>query len=197
MPARKCIMIESNNKKQKIPWRPDTRIQNCHDPVQIGILRSDSNCTVFPGDFLKVKAPPSIALLGDARIFISPRNSKARMTFIDQNNTKFENTLFPLPKISHVINGDIFLPNSSTFPVIVSKNDQLADIRIMSSSPEVSNDILNLSVTEQFYARPKPSVPVCQVEKIQLDPDNILSQEKKKLLSNSSPSRSIDFTFPR
>ena len=151
----------------------------------VGILRSDTACTVFPGDFVRLKAPPSIAMLGDAKIFITPRNSKARMYFQDENKTRFEETLFPLPRISHVINGDIYLPNSSNFPVNISRNDQLADIRLISnpgkSHVNVMSGVFRTSVTDKFYARPKSSTPVCQIEKIQLDPDNILHPEERKL----------------
>ena len=187
MPSKKCILLESGNKKQRIPWRPDFVSNNCQNMSHVGILRSEVACTVFPGDFLKIKAPPTIALLGDTKVFISPRISKARMNFQDKNKSRFEETLFPLPRISHVIDGNIFLPNPSSFPVIISKNDQLADVRLVSSSEKSKPDmsgVLRTAVTDQFYPRPKTSVPVCQIDKIQLDPDNHLSSEERKLFQN-------------
>ena len=185
MPSKRCILVENGNLRQKIPWRPDFATNGNQNMSHVGILRSDTACTVFPGDFVRLKAPPSIAMLGDAKIFITPRNSKARMYFQDENKSRFEETLFPLPRISHVINGDIYLPNSSNFPVNISRNDQLADIRLISnpgkSQVNVMSGVFRTSVTDEFYARPKPSTPVCQIEKIQLDPDNILRPEERKL----------------
>ena len=185
MPSKSCILVENGNLRQRIPWRPDFATNGNQNMSHVGILRSDTACTVFPGDFVRLKAPPSIAMLGDAKIFITPRNSKARMYFQDENKTRFEETLFPLPRISHVINGDIYLPNSSNFPVNISRNDQLADIRLISNpgNPQVNvmSGVFRTSVTDEFYARPKPSTPVCQIEKIQLDPDNIMHPEERKL----------------
>ena len=72
----------------------------------------------------------------------------------------------------------------------ISKNDQLADIRLIANTGKFQTEnisesgIFRTSVTEEFYSRPKPSTPVCQVEKIQLDPDNILLPEERKLFQN-------------
>ena len=72
------------------------------------------------------------------------------------------------------------LPNPSSLPVHISKNQQLADIRILSNNPVVNQT----KVTEQFYPRPKPRAPVNQCDKIILDPDNVLSPDEKKLFEN-------------
>ena len=40
------------------------------------------------------------------------------------------------------------------------------------------------NVIEQFYPRPRPQVPVNQCDKIQLDPDNILSPGERKLFQD-------------
>ena len=96
IPSRNCILIEADNKKKKIPWRPGLENKNCQNLSQSGILRSETGCTIFSGECLRLKAPPNIAFLGDVRIFISPRNSKARMTFKNDDDTKFEETICPL-----------------------------------------------------------------------------------------------------
>ena len=80
----------------------------------------------------------------------------------------------------HVIDGHVKLPNPSNFPVNISKNHQLADIRFVSNDPAINQT----NVTEQFYPRPKPSTPVNQCDKILLDPDNILSTDERKLFQN-------------
>ena len=183
LPSKRCIELEANQEKVKIPWRPELldNLQSkniVQNSSNIGLLRSDSSCTIFPGESLQVKVPPTISALGDVKIFISPRVSKAKIAFIDDN--RFEEALFPLPGFSHVIDGHVMLPNPSSFPVNVSKNQQLADIRIVSNTAAVNPT----SVTEQFYPRPKPRIPENQCDKILLDPDNILSSEERKLFQN-------------
>ena len=100
------------------------------------------------------------------------------MTFMDEN--RVEETLFPLPGFTHIIDGNVMLPNSSNFPVSISKNQHLADIRMVSNRPSV----FPTTVTEQFYPRPRPQVSVNQCDKIQLDPDNIFSPDEEKLFQD-------------
>ena len=119
--------------------------KSCQNFANVGLLRTEENSTIFPGDFLKIKAPPTIAMLGDVKVFISPRNSKAKMIFMNEN--RMEETIFPLPGFTHVVDGHVMLPNSSNFPVNISKNQQLADIRIVSNYPSVRHT----TATEQFY----------------------------------------------
>ena len=178
LPSKRCILLESNQDSLRIPWRPELGNNNCQNFTSVGLWRTEESCTIFPGDFLQVKAPPTIAMLGDVRVFISPRNSKAKMTFMDEN--RIEETMFPLPGFTHVIDGNVMLPNTSNFPVIISKNLQLADVRMVSDRPFVGPT----SVTEQFYPRPRPQVPVNQCDKIQLDPDNILSPSEQKVFQD-------------
>lgn len=175
LPSKRCILLESNQDSVKIPWRPELVDKSCQNFANVGLLRTEENSTIFPGDFLKIKAPPTIAMLGDVKVFISPRNSKAKMIFMNEN--RMEETIFPLPGFTHVVDGHVMLPNSSNFPVNISKNQQLADIRIVSNRPSVCPT----TVTEQFYPRPRPQAPVNQCDKIQLDPDNILSLDEQKL----------------
>ena len=183
LPSKRCIELESVHDKVKIPWRPDlVDNQQTQNVIQnlsnIGLLRAENNCTIFPGECLQMKVPPTIAALGDVRVFVSPRVSKAKTVFIDDN--RFEESLFPLPGLTHIIDGHVMLPNPSSLPVHISKNQQLADIRILSNNPVVNQT----KVTEQFYPRPKPRAPVNQCDKIILDPDNVLSPDERKLFEN-------------
>ena len=140
-------------------------------------MRSDSACTIYPGEFLKMKVPPQFTVSGDKTVFVSPRPSTARMNFVDTNCTRVESQFFPLPQITHIIDGHVYLPNSSDFPVNILKNQHLADLRVGS----LSEENVGQTVTEQYYPRPKPSIPVCQVEDVILDPDNLLSDPQRKL----------------
>ena len=38
MPSKKCILLESGNKKQRIPWRPDVVSNNCQNMSHVCIL---------------------------------------------------------------------------------------------------------------------------------------------------------------
>ena len=78
LPSKRCILLESNQDSVKIPWRPELVDKSCQNFANVGLLRTEENSTIFPGDFLKIKAPPTIAMLGDVKVFISPRNSKPR-----------------------------------------------------------------------------------------------------------------------
>ena len=183
LPSKRCIELESDQEKVMIPWRPElTNGPQSQNVVQnfskLGLLHSETNVTIFPGECLQVKVPPTIASVGDIKVFVSPPVSKARMVFTD--DSRFKESLFPLPGFTHVINGHVMLPNPSSFPVNVSKNQQLADIRLVSENLAVNPT----TVTEQFYPRPKPKPPVDQCDKILLDPDNILSSDERKLFQN-------------
>ena len=154
LPSKSCIELESVHDKVKIPWRPELvdnpQTQNVIQNLSnIGLLRAENNCTIFPGECLQMKVPPTIAALGDVKVFVSPRVSKSKMVFIDDN--RFEESLFPLPGLTHIIDGHVMLPNPSSLPVNVSKNQQLADIRIVSNNPVVNQT----KVTEQFYPSPE------------------------------------------
>ena len=154
LPSKKCIELECNQDKVRIPWRPKLRDNPQNQQMlknfsNIGLLRSDTNCTVFPGESLQVKVPPTIAALGDIRVFVSPRGSKAKMIFMNDN--KVEEALFPFPGFTHVIDGHVKLPNPSNFPVNISKNHQLADVRFVSNNLAINQT----NVTEQFYPRPR------------------------------------------
>ena len=171
LPSKKCILMENSTSKQYVPWRPDLDKNKAGSIPVAGLLRSESTCTVYPGECLKVKVQPQLINNGDASVFISPRPSSAMMNFVDSKNTRMESQFFPLPQFTNIIDGHVYLPNTSNFPVNVLKNQHLADLRI----GLLSEDKGEKSITEQFYPRPKPSIPSCQVEDVILDPDNLLS----------------------
>ena len=47
MPSKRCIMLESGTRKQKIPWRPDFVSNNCQNMSQVGILRSEVTVSTY------------------------------------------------------------------------------------------------------------------------------------------------------
>ena len=65
-----CILLESNQDSKKIPSRPELVDNSCQYCTNVGLLRPTENCDIFPGDFLRLKAHPTVALLGDVKVLL-------------------------------------------------------------------------------------------------------------------------------
>ena len=66
-------IVCSSGSIRRLPWRP---LQH-HKPSnpKIGILRSTESVTVYPGDYVDIKAPPELETIGDAEVLVRPRAS--------------------------------------------------------------------------------------------------------------------------
>ena len=193
-------IVTKNDSIRKLPWRPQT----FHHPISpnIGILRSEETITLYPGEHLDIQAPPKFRPLGDAEVLVRPR-STSNIFAVYQTTTKYARDLFPTPLYTWIINGRVRIPNDSSFPITIPKHKHIADISLVSSGAVIfpsfkpppfilnnSHVLKNKSYGNSkqhpdpsLYPRPKPVPPVCQVEQVVVDPDNILEPKHRKYFS--------------
>ena len=81
----------------------------------------------------------------------------------------------PEPEFTHIIGGKVRIQNKSPLPITVCKNNHISDIRLVSTSkiPPFESSL---------YPRPKPSVSVCEVEKLLWTPTTSLHLMKDNYL---------------
>ena len=186
-----------------IPWRP---IKTLPSKPTISLLRVPEKITVYPDEYFEIEAPPEVAKYDASEILLLPRmHSKTRIvdcSHITQPRPSpphspsdpnpdhwpaYDLVPFPPPQFTHIVGGKIRILNTSPLPVTISKNDQIADIRFVSDQNSPSFD-------PALYPRPTPSVPVCEVDKVTLDPDNQLSNAERKLFQDINKEFSAIFS---
>jgi hypothetical protein len=102
-----------------------------------------------------------------------------------------EQRLFPPPSLTSIIGGKIRLENPSLLPVTIPRNEHIADVKLLGvTAPSLPVHQVHPSVshvqyqvkTSLLYPKPKPTIPQCQVDKVVVDPDNILSEHQLKII---------------
>ena len=183
-------IVSRDGSIRTIPWRPVKSVPN--KPI-ISLLRVPQKVTIYPDEFLDISVPSEMAKFESSEILLLPRmQSKAKMVeiSIDKNpvNTEgssdsysdswssYEIVPFPPPQFSHIVGGKIRILNPSPLPITINKNDQIADIRLVTDQDPILFD-------QSLYPKPKPSVPVSEVSKISCDPDNQLSKSEQNLFT--------------
>ena len=196
-------IVSKNGSIRTIPWRPLKALPN---KPMISLLRVPEKITIYPDEFLEVTAPPEMSKFESSEILLLPRlTSKAKMvecTPITQPRTRYthnpsdnnpdswpayELVPFPPPQFTHIVSGKIRILNSSPLPITINRNDQIADIRLVSDQYMPQYD-------PTLYPRPKPSVPVCEIDKVSLDPDNQLSEQERVMFRNINKKYSSIFS---
>ena len=186
-------ILSKNGQIRTIPWRPLKTLPT--KPV-ISIVRAPEKITIYPDEFCEIQAPQEMVKFESSEILILPRlNSNVRMVECSPitqsrpcpsiNPTEpnpdswpaYDLVPFPPPQLSHIIGGRIRIFNPSPLPVTLPKHTQLADIRLVSDQRKLPQ------YDPSLYPRPKPSIPICEVEKVNLDPDNQLSDQDRKLFN--------------
>ena len=126
-----------------------------HVQSRATVVRSPKTCLVFPGDFIEVASP--ISDFSPTEICVEPR--------VDSPHPSF-----PAPMILPQIDGHIRIPNLSDSPIIIKKNQHLAQVRsVLSAVPfEIENRPSSLA-SPSNASKPFSS-------DIVIDPDNQLSQ---------------------
>ena len=197
-------IVTAQGSIRKLPWRPPTSHHNFGP--RIGILRCEESVTLYPGEFLEIQAPPPFQSLGTAEVLVRPR-ATSNIFSVCMTTTKYDMAIFPSPEYTWMIQGRVRIPNTSSLPLNIPKHRQIADISLVCSSAILSplvkpmnvlptntlpSSSVNLSQWHHsnqskqlpdptLYPRPKPVPPVCQVDKVLLDPDNILEEEHRQL----------------
>lgn len=111
-------------------------------------------------------------------MLVAPRLSKSSKTsYMFDESQHYVMQQFPPHALTSVVGGKIRLENTSAFPVNISKNEHLADIRLLTNQPHKSSNKFG-----PLYPRPKPTIPACRVDKVIVDPDNILSEVQRNAI---------------
>ena len=189
-PVDNCIEVRSQlGPSRFLPWRSD-QDRDRDKKVSASntfLLRSPDTVTIFPGEFFEMDAPMEMVDKGDCDILVTPRitpNSKVTYFYSDANVC--EQRQFPPPSLTSIIGGKIRIENPSLLPVTIPRNEHIADVKLLSVTapsrihqgvPSISC-VQNQDKTSLLYPKPKPTIPQCQVDKVIVDPDNILSQDQ-------------------
>ena len=213
-------VVTNDGSIRKLPWSPLTY----HRPPSssVGILRCEESVTLYPGEFVDIRAPPAFQSIGDAEVLVRPRSS-SNVYSVHSSSTKYSMDLFPQPEYTWMIQGRIRLLNNSSLPVIIPKHKHIADLSLVSSGADLFPIFKpsSISLTKNLifppshlhipkpvhllrnkqlpdpslYPRPKPVPPVCQADQVKLDPDNILDQPRRNLFSAINKKYSHVFSY--
>ena len=119
------------------------------------VLRVSSSDTVWPGDFVELDVPNSLKSC-DTTFALEPHTSSDQAT---QNWLQ--------PTLVHSVAGKIRVPNLSTEPQLLKKNDHFCQVRAV-FAPEPDHNCELSPITKASHHDTSHSTMV------QLDPDNIL-----------------------
>ena len=185
-PVDKCIEVRSQyGLPEFIPWRTDIPKDQENQVGAAFLLRATDPITIFPGDVYEINAPQELLDEGDCEVLITPRvSTNNKVSFVYSDNQQCEIRPFPPPAITSIIGGKIRLENPSLLPVSIPRNEHIADIKLLSANGQQADlNQPNISKIAQqideLYPKPKPTIATCQVDKVVLDPDNILTHTQK------------------
>ena len=127
--------------------------------VAAHILHVSSKTTIWPGEFIEVNTPPGLP--GDTEMALEPR--------CDTNKLSCD---WPPLSIVSSTDGKICIPNLTTSPIVLKKDDhygQLSEVFV----PET----VSISTTKYVKSVPRASRATNHSTNISLDPDNILPND--------------------
>ena len=82
-----------------------------------------------------MKAPPELADEGDCEILVTPRVSpSSKVSYVYDDNHQCEVRSFPPPALTSIIGGKIRLDNPSLLPVVIPRNERIADIKLLTNN---------------------------------------------------------------
>ena len=185
---------------RSIPWRPNMPPK----PIKpnVFLLKVDRKLTVYPEDYVEIKVPTPALHLDSSEVLITPRkDSKVQMVNCSPTTqavssiipepadgaslswANFELVPFPPPQLSHIVGGVVRIKNTSPFPIIIPRHAHIADLKqVCEVEPyEQIQKPKEIKFDPAIYSKPPPSIPVCEVNKISLDPDNILEPQDRRL----------------
>ena len=152
--------------------------------VQVDLLRSPSGTTVWPGDYLEIQVPDQYV---DSEIGIEPRFD------CPLNSNCSSSDVWPSPQVIACSNNIIRIPNLSTMPKKLRKNEHFCQIRQISTSvPPSAGDI---AASKSASSIDNPSAFLA----VSIDPDNITPPDYKQRLESITESYSHTFNpkFPK
>jgi len=90
---------------------------------------------------------------------------------------------FPPPQLSHMLGGAVRVKNTSPVTIIIPKNSHIGDLKQVTDKDlgEHSWQSNQIKFGPAMCRKPPASVPICEVNKIPLDPHNILEPHDRNL----------------
>ena len=179
-----------------LPWRPTE--PNGFVAPKVYILRVEEKITVYPNEYIQLKAPPQITDHINSEVLITPRvHSGIKMVnpqpttqlatipkaetctppYKENSWPNYELVPFPPPQWSHIVGGFIRIKNTSPLPIILPRNKHIADVKLVREKNE--DQLYPAHFDRKMYRKLEPSVSICEVGKITLDPENILQPCEK------------------
>lgn len=169
-PARRQVIIDQNiiytyGSKQKSS--DDHSVRRAH------ILRAPTETTtIWPGDFIEILLPSEMCACND--IFaIEPRTDLQRSETVTNSPSQVDP--WPAPDLIASVSGKIRIPNLSSEPQILKRNEHFCQIR-STFVPEFENEVKELSTKPSSKSK---SSAIKYSESVKLDPDDLLSSEMK------------------
>ena len=161
LPQKKLIIFGNEHGQCQAPY--------VTNDSQYTLARAVCSVVILPGEQINFELPQDLKYA--SHVAISPRPGTVNWL---------------LPKVHEVFNGQVCLTNSSPNPVTVKKADHLADIRDTTPfpSPRQSNWSKNFNHPDKFqYAElaPRNEDPNTYLHLLQVDPDNVLSNDDKEI----------------
>ena len=135
--------------------------------VQAEVMKSPSNVTIWPGDFLQLQVPDQFA---DEEITVEPR------TDCKLNNNCPPSKLWPNPQLLTCAENTIRIPNLTTEPKSIRKGDHFCQI-VRTVGVDTQNQPID-TMTKPAVIKEDHSA----YRDVVIDPDNITPQEFKQKL---------------
>ena len=166
-PRKREVVIGDDTYQYGCTPKTNPNMLVCRSSVQT--LRAPStDVTLWPGEFMELNSP--ITTLDEEVLAIEP--------LIDSSVAKHTNGLWPLPDMISSVGGKIRIPNTTSFPIKLSRNEHFGQIRLTFTQTDVQCTASN----------PVPKITHMQGKtnscSIILDPDDILQPEIKSHFLN-------------
>ena len=130
------------------------------------VLRLDTDCLILPNEVASFKVPGDFA--------------RESLVAIEPHCPKSISGMWPHPSVLPVEDGFVSIPNESSHPVVIRRDQHIATVRrTCTESPYPQSPSTSSSTRTK---RPLQSGPFCQT--IKIDPDNQLSQLEQEEFAN-------------
>jgi hypothetical protein len=163
-PAKNQIILEDDT---IITYGPEKRSPSQHTVRRAHVLRGPPQSTnIWPGAYLEVDLPEDFAE-PDSAFALEPRTDAPLCRSL------LPNQVWPTPNVIRSIAGRVRIPNNTSEPLVLKKNEQFGQIRAV-YSPCKAAAPADISIAAITSAR-RPRSQLSHSSTVELDPDNILA----------------------
>lgn len=132
--------------------------------TQSFLLRAHEKSIVFPGDYVEIRAPHGVQ--EEIQIAVEPRCDS-------------DTPSWPAPGLTSIVSGRIRIPNMTSTPISLRKNQHVAQICYIYEPTAIPESTMDSTAPKTDHPRPSPLLSPHSNEVI-IDPDNQLSATDKK-----------------